>query len=57
MSQEQNKPVIKNYTATTLLSFSIMFILFVALSNCHGTYHPVTEHGTSAEHTPSEHHK
>jgi hypothetical protein len=55
--QDQSKGIIKNYTLTTLLSFSIMFLLFVSLSRCHGSYHPVSEHSTTTEHTNLEHHK
>ena len=55
--QDQVNGVIKNYTLTTLLSFSIMFLLFVSLSRCHGSYKPVSAHGNTTEHPNLEHHK
>jgi len=41
--------VIKNFTSTVLLSFSIIFLLFISVSACHGNYHPKqTHHSTNA---------
>jgi hypothetical protein len=55
--QDQFTGVIKNYTFTTLLSFSIMFLLFVSLSRCNGSYRPVSENSNATEHTNLEHKK
>ena len=57
--------VVKNYTLTALMSFSIMFILFISLAQCHGpfvknsSHHSATSHGTehhNTEHKESAHH-
>ncbi len=44
--------VVKNYTFTTLLSFTIMFCLFVLLSRCHGDYelHKDSPHAKTEQH-------
>jgi hypothetical protein len=47
--------VIKNYTGTALLSFCIMFFLFVSLSRCKGPYEPSAAHHSKAA-TTQEHH-
>ena len=52
--QEETTGVIKNYTLTALLSFTIMFCLFLLLSRCHGNFHPATNH--HAIETTEQHH-
>jgi hypothetical protein len=61
MSHYQENPtgVIKNFSVTAGLSFSLIFMLFILMSGCHGEYHPVNEnhHSGSAQvdHTPKKH--
>jgi len=54
-TQEQSSTgVVKNYTFTTLLSFIMMFCLFILMSRCHGSYHPATSNHHTQQHSPSE---
>ena len=56
---QENIPVVKNYTGTAVLSFCIMFFLFVSLSYCHGPFHPVSSHHAAShqEHKGATEHK
>lgn len=53
MEHNHHSGVVKNYTGTAILSFCIIFFLFVSLSRCSGPFHPVVHH--SATHETNEH--
>jgi len=49
MSNTENTGIIKNYTLTAFLSFTLIFCCLVLFSTCHGEYKSPTLHHNSSK--------
>ncbi|MBN8836519.1 MAG: hypothetical protein J0I09_04635 [Sphingobacteriia bacterium] len=54
--QHEEGGIVKNFTLTALLSFALIFCLFVLLAQCHGPYKVGGHHEAAATEQKAEEH-